>query len=819
MPITACTVSDVLKDAQGELLTSTVMTFERMASLQGLDGDHLISPVVGTGLAASVSVTTDATTAAFSVDIMPGVYRVLYQGKAGIEQVTATVPVQATANLRGIIGQATTIDSTIAASAAASAAEAEASALSAGAQPYANRAAAVAAVAAGIPASITKIGFYDGLVPSDSFRALWLTRSAGATSIADMPGWLPLGDIYLDHYVDHAVPGTTDMTDALEAAALSAISEVGGGVINMFDKPYLLTRTATIDPTVGGTLPNSVVNKRHIAIRGHSPHASAFVRNTDYGDTIYATGNSATGFELIGFDLFNVQFRSEGLTTSGDHLVLNGVYSSFLTNTIFRNGFGGIRGAGAAQVVINNIRMLWDNLYGGSVVGRRLMQFTDWDDAGVERGPGDIFIDNYNLRTNGTNGNVECCVEINAADGIFFGTGHFGGATKANVWLNSTTAGGIGLVLFDGAMSDAGIGHGVLVSTGVGGGKIRNIEWRGGNLKGGGGVNKGIGFYLDATADVHTVSLAPSFITEYDQQGFLCDSPLVENIALNGADVRGNSYNNVGVYAGVQVEEGQKFRMIGGKSGGQNTGPTPATQAYGVLIGANVTDWLVADVDLLHNVSGPALINATALPNGRIVDCLSDASATVASSGTLVPPPELAAIYVTGTTQINNIRMRWPGARLSIRFADALTIGNGGNITHAGDLVTRAGQVITFESDGTAWHPVAGHTIMSSGNNANGSWIRFADGTQRCRHRLTTTAAIGTACLGGFRNTGQTWTLPKEFATGDLPVMEGMPGALTSASILTNSVTATAASVFHFAPASQASAALVAHMTVEGNWL
>jgi D-alanyl-D-alanine carboxypeptidase len=124
-----CTVSDVLVDASGNLLTGTKLSFRRVAPLQGVDG-ALVQPVFGTALAAVHTVTTHAGTAAFSIDLMPGDYEVSYQGPDGVARVGGRVPAEATSDLAGILGQATLIDSTIATQAAASAAAAAASAAS-----------------------------------------------------------------------------------------------------------------------------------------------------------------------------------------------------------------------------------------------------------------------------------------------------------------------------------------------------------------------------------------------------------------------------------------------------------------------------------------------------------------------------------------------------------------------------------------------------------------------------------------------------------------------------------------------------------------
>lgn len=54
--------------------------------------------------------------------------------------------------------------------------------------------------------------------------------------------------------------------------------------------------------------------------------------------------------------------------------------------------------------------------------------------------------------------------------------------------------------------------------------------------------------------------------------------------------------------------------------------------------------------------------------------------------------------------------------------------------------------------------------IVESGSNANGSYVRLADGTLICWHRVTVSQAISTSFMGGFRSSPQTWTYPAAFA-------------------------------------------------------
>ncbi|MBN8294900.1 SGNH/GDSL hydrolase family protein [Rhodobacter sp. NTK016B] len=99
----ACTVSGVLYDAGGELLTSTQLVFTRLGKLAALEAETAVAPVFGTG--ARKTVTTNATTAAFSIDLMPGSWSVTYQGVTGQQTISFPVPVAASADFAVIIDQ------------------------------------------------------------------------------------------------------------------------------------------------------------------------------------------------------------------------------------------------------------------------------------------------------------------------------------------------------------------------------------------------------------------------------------------------------------------------------------------------------------------------------------------------------------------------------------------------------------------------------------------------------------------------------------------------------------------------------------------
>lgn len=108
--------------------------------------------------------------------------------------------------------------------------------------------------------------------------------------------------------------------------------------------------------------------------------------------------------------------------------------------------------------------------------------------------------------------------------------------------------------------------------------------------------------------------------------------------------------------------------------------------------------------------------------------------------------------------------------------------------------------------------------IIERGSNANGEYVRFADGTQICTASLTINSTITSAHLGGFINSGQTWTFPAVFAA--VPRVTGAPNNLNSFAVFASNVTGTiACSVFHSSVASQATAAdLIASVTAIGRW-
>lgn len=109
--------------------------------------------------------------------------------------------------------------------------------------------------------------------------------------------------------------------------------------------------------------------------------------------------------------------------------------------------------------------------------------------------------------------------------------------------------------------------------------------------------------------------------------------------------------------------------------------------------------------------------------------------------------------------------------------------------------------------------------IIERGSNANGEYVRFADGTQICTHRATNNVAISTAALGGFRSGGQGWTYPAAFAVA--PKCVSNVAELTALAGITYPAIATpltSATYFFVAVTSQGAIDRIVDLVAIGRW-
>ena len=131
----------------------------------------------------------------------------------------------------------------------------------------------------------------------------------------------------------------------------------------------------------------------------------------------------------------------------------------------------------------------------------------------------------------------------------------------------------------------------------------------------------------------------------------------------------------------------------------------------------------------------------------------------------------------------------------------------------------------------TAWRavgaPQLGTVFMTSGipsganfeygSNANGSYLKYADGTMVCWHETAAFAATTTAAGSGFQSSsGTTWTFPAAFSAAPVVTASGEFSSVSRSWITLSSVSATVATMFSHGFVSGGIAS--AHVIAIGRW-
>jgi len=107
--------------------------------------------------------------------------------------------------------------------------------------------------------------------------------------------------------------------------------------------------------------------------------------------------------------------------------------------------------------------------------------------------------------------------------------------------------------------------------------------------------------------------------------------------------------------------------------------------------------------------------------------------------------------------------------------------------------------------------------IIERGSNANGEYVRFADGTQICTFIYSESAYdITTAYLGGYRGGGVIWVYPSAFIAK--PAVQATPELLSGFGCGLGTQSTTQAVLFWFAAGSQAAADRMAALVAVGRW-
>lgn len=196
--------------------------------------------------------------------------------------------------------------------------------------PWPSRAQAVTDIAGGFVAP-------DGTVKSDG-TVLYIA-SDGATAIADMPGWLPFGDWYFDHFgavADGEEASPTDNKDAIQEG-WNAVSDVGGNIY-FRDASY-----ATSGPIY---LRNATNRTTGAYIRGAGRRATR-IKVLGTSRSIFTSNWSGLGAQSDGLankGIFGVTFEPHSTIASNPRHPIPidyGVTGNFYTQDIVFNGING----------------------------------------------------------------------------------------------------------------------------------------------------------------------------------------------------------------------------------------------------------------------------------------------------------------------------------------------------------------------------------------------------------------------------------------------------------------------------------------------
>lgn len=107
--------------------------------------------------------------------------------------------------------------------------------------------------------------------------------------------------------------------------------------------------------------------------------------------------------------------------------------------------------------------------------------------------------------------------------------------------------------------------------------------------------------------------------------------------------------------------------------------------------------------------------------------------------------------------------------------------------------------------------------IIERGSNANGEYVRFADGTQICTVRRQVNLAIDIAFVGGFRSSYESWTYPANFTGTSTTSLQGSAPA-TAHGLMFQGDGSSGVNIAVLAPTSVAAGTRIISASAIGRW-
>lgn len=133
-------------------------------------------------------------------------------------------------------------------------------------------------------------------------------------------------------------------------------------------------------------------------------------------------------------------------------------------------------------------------------------------------------------------------------------------------------------------------------------------------------------------------------------------------------------------------------------------------------------------------------------------------------------------------------------------------------------VITAVGTAALRDILGTVSHSAGVPTgaIVERGSNANGEYVRFADGTQICTSSTIAIPATNIALGSVFRSETVIWTFPASFVAGSTPVVTGEAQALHH--WITPNLHGNNTAAFRVMSAVPNSAEVLVQLTAIGRW-
>jgi hypothetical protein len=217
------------------------------------------------------------------------------------------------------------------------------------------------------------------------------------------------------------------------------------------------------------------------------------------------------------------------------------------------------------------------------------------------------------------------------------------------------------------------------------------------------GTSRGVFIAADALAGdgpCQFNEVKANTITGCQQQGILCEGPYNDI----GDNTVVDCCQDAGALDGAIRVSNASYCTV---TGGQVIDNAGTKHEYGVEV-SGTSDYCVVDGVTIDGWTVFPLSVAGA--NSKVANINSDASTDVAiTGGTLTMRDHADSWNVTGTGTLAGVTVSRKGRVLRLRFNAAVTVTNSATVNLAGatNAAMTAGDVLTLESDGTAWREAA----------------------------------------------------------------------------------------------------------------